>query len=208
MKLTYAFEKAEVIAGMIRKGVSSLRRRAIKDLPLLAWLPLLTLKTDLDEGKEPDYDNLEPRVHEILIFGSIAEGREEVGDIDMMVIDNGFFSRFFTSDSKKADWYEELSDNLEMFLTGWLDCQNEEVEKLESLSVDLHILPVKMLGSMDVRNEIASKHKDPDFLKNCFGKMLRYSEPDGKFVPVNLGYFEKRYNANLDDLRSLTPTTL
>ncbi len=197
-----ALSQAKEIAKMITAGVRKLGRTRLGEVGLFGLLPFLAANKDAKEGKDIDIKALNPRIFEILIFGSIAQGKEEVGDIDMMILDTGFFSRFFSSGCQTDDWYKELSSNAWILMTDWLDLDIGEVEAvLKGYDVDLHVLPLKMLGSVGKRKEIAAKHKDPQFLRNCFASMLRFDGATEGFVPVTLEYFEKRYHASLSDLK-------
>lgn len=203
MKRNVAVGKALEIADLIQRGVRKFRSLTMKDLPLLAMLPWLKLQADLGADKEIDWDALVPQVFEIIIFGSVAkEDREEVGDIDFMVLDNGCMSEFFTSPKhKEDDWYQDLWENMRLLLSGWLNYSEEQLDEvLAGVETDLHILPLKMLKSNDLRAEIAAKHSDPRFLQNAFSAMLRYE--GGKLMPTDVAYFEERYKTDLSDLRS------
>lgn len=197
-----ALERAKEIAVLVERGTGRLRRTRVGDLPLLAMLPLFKLGADAREGRELDIDALVPRILEILIFGSVAdEANGEVGDIDMVLIDSGFFSEFFANSSQEEDWYEGLSDNLEMLLVGFLGFDAAQIKGILNTPVDLHIFPVQMLKSAELRSEIISRHKDPEFLRNCFGSMLRYDRFMRRFTPVDVAYFEQRYETELSDLK-------
>lgn len=202
MKRIEAVEKATKIATLIREGVSNLKHTTLKDLPLLAMLPFIKLEADAKAGKEMNLDSLDPRVFEILIFGSVAnESQEEVGDIDIMVLDNGFFSNFFSC-KHKDDWYMELSENLHLLLTGWLGYSEEEVaDTLKGVDTDLHVLPLKMLKSEKLRVEIARKHSDPRFFQNAFSSMLVQDRVSHELNQSSMGYLEGKYKTNLSDLK-------
>ena len=202
MKKRVALRRAGMIAEAIQNGVSKLGRTTMKDLPICAILPLLKLSSDAKEGKDLDIATMNPHIFEILVFGSVAtKGQRTVNDIDMMIIDSGFFSQFFISGCETEDWYEELMDNLEVLLNGWLDLSYEEIGGLLDTPVDLHILPAKMFKSAELRAEIVKRHKDPNFLRNAFSSMLRYNNSEKKFVPVDVAYFEERFSTNLSDLK-------
>lgn len=200
MKRTVAVEKALAIAELIQRGVRKFRSMTTKDLPLLALLPWFKLGADLGEKKEIDWEALVPRVFEIIIFGSVANStNEEVGDIDFIVLDNGCMSEFFTPKHKEDDWYQDLWENMRLMLSGWLNYTEEQIEEvLAGVETDLHVLPLKMLKSKNLRAEIAAKHSDPRFLQNAFSAMLRYE--GGKLIPTDVAYFEKKYKTDLSDL--------
>lgn len=201
MKRIIAIEKAAKIATLVNAGIEKIKKSKIKNLPLLAMLPLLKLQSDVQEGKELSLDSMVPHIFDILIFGSVANSNEEVNDIDMMIIDNGVMSNFLECDCAKEDWYKELSDNLEVLLGGWFDYEGKEINNLIATPVDLHVFPVQMFKDGKIRTDIQAKHKDPEFLKNCFDHMLRYDKSQHAFVSTDIAYFEKRYGACLDDLK-------
>jgi len=202
MKRTDAAETALKIADLIQRGVRKFRSLTMKDLPLLAILPWLKLQSDLGTDKEIDWDALVPRVFEIIIFGSVAkEDREEVGDIDFMVLDNGCMSEFFTSKHKEDDWYQYLWENMCLLLSGWLNYTEEQMDEvLAGIETDLHVLPLKMLKSKDLRAEFSCRHADARFFQNAFSTMLRYER--GKLIPTDIAYFEEKYKVDLSDLKS------
>jgi len=157
---------------------------------------------DAKEEKNLDIMALNPHIFEILVFGSVATaGQRTVNDIDMMIIDSGFFSRFFMSGCEAEDWYEELTNNLEILLNGWFNLSYKEIEDLLDEPVDLHILPAKMFQSAELRRKILRRHKDPNFLLNAFSSMIRYDRSEKKFVPVDVAYFEERFSTNLPDMK-------
>ena len=203
MKRIEAIEKATKIAGLIREGVNRIKYdTAMKDLPLLAMLPLLALGEDLKSSKDVDFNSLCPKVFEVLIFGSVArEDSEDVGDIDIMVLDNGFFSKFFSC-KHKDDWYLGLSENLHLLLTGWLGYSDDELlDVLDGVDTDLHVLPLEMLKSENLRKKIALKHRDPLFLQNAFSSMLVHDRVSHELNPSSIGYLEGKYKTDLADIK-------
>lgn len=201
MEKEQALETAKEIASLIFLGAGKLKHTTMQDAPLLAMLPFIKLSADAREDKELDLNILNPHIFEVLVFGSTANGNQDcVSDIDIVIIDNGFYSNFFECGCDKEDWYMELSDNLEILLSGFMGMK-DEAEKLTDVPVDLHVFNVKMFKSEDLRKEILSKHKDPNFLRNCFSATLRFNRPNNTLEPVNLTYFEKRYNTKLTDLK-------
>lgn len=144
-----------------------------------------------------------PHIHEFLIFGSVAQRDDEefVGDLDMILIDNGHYSHKFPSMSigDGWDWYNELKDNVRKLLLEIFADEGDVARELAMANIDLHILPLKFFKNLKYRKEIADQHKDPDFFHNCFSSMLRLE--GFEFVPVSLGYFERKYRCNLSDIR-------
>lgn len=155
---------------------------------------------------------------DFLIFGSTArKGDEEiVGDLDMLLFDNGKLSKDFMIDCQEPDWYSSLRGNLQCLLCDFANELYGErpssdfsyrksadlLEKLQGkdLKVDLHILPVKFLRNRNFRRGVAKKHKDPIFFKNCFSSLLRLRN-NTEFVPIKAQYFEKKYSCCLRDLK-------
>ena len=208
MKLQDALDSAVKIAEMIHEGNRRVSRSTINELPLLAHIPLLLLGS-----KKVSISQIDPSISEILIYGSVARGEEEVGDIDMMVLDGGYYSSIFqdrlqdgnmTGHRKgTSDWYRLLTDNLHELLTGWMSFEADEqrMAEIADIDVDLHVLPLTLLTHGNVRNEIASKHSDHRFLQNAFSSILRYNRATRKFEEIELGYLEKRYDCDLSTLR-------
>lgn len=198
MEKNGALQRAARVARLIRRGQHMLSRTAVKDLPLLALLPLFSMK-------EKGVEIIDPTIEDILLFGSAARGDSTVGDIDMMIIDRGFYSTFFGRKSGEAglDWYLSLTNNLEMLLTGWFGLRREDAEVQEVLGttkVDLHVLPVDLFRSPEKRAEIAGLHSDSSFFRNALSDVRRFE--GGEFIPTNLSYFEEKFNTSLADLRS------
>ena len=205
MKRIEALQKAHEIARLILNGTHRLGRMRIGQLPLLSLLPFITLKAKADKNEQwggDVIDTLNPHIYEVILFGSAADERNvEVNDIDLMIIDTGFFSQILRFPPDCDDWYEMLSDNLELFLDGFLGYQSENIQEILGNPVDLHVLPIQLLRSKDFRSEVGSKHKDPKFLRNCFSLMLRYDQTSQKFVPVNIAQLEEQYKTDLSDLK-------
>lgn len=180
IKRIEAIEMALNIACLVKQGVCKLREKA------WVW----------------DGENHLPHILEFLIFGSAAQRQdeEEVGDLDMILIDNGYFSKDFTSGSTYGDWYALLQNNLTVLLSEHFSDNGDVAKELMESRVDLHILPLKFFKDKKYRHEVAMDHKDPFFFQNCFSSMLRLK--GFGFVPVNIGYFEKKYFCKLDDLKS------
>ncbi|MDO8584673.1 MAG: nucleotidyltransferase domain-containing protein [bacterium] len=201
MKHSASLKNAVEIARIITIGQRKLGMTAVKDLSLFAMLPLLTLKENVS-----DINTLDPRINEILLFGSVARGEGEVGDIDLMVFDGGFYSNFFLSrgEDEKKDAYGCLRGNLELLLTGWFDLNADDPDVVTALKhpVDLHVLPISILTSRAKRGEVGRMHKDPKFFQHAFAHVLRYDERTNAFVRIDIADLEKKYKRDLSDLRS------
>src|SRR5947209_4174510 len=111
-------------------------------------------------ASEEDIASLDPSIKKILIFGSIAQGKTEVGDIDMMVLDTGFYSRILTPKngqteevSSDDDCYSKLRLNLSIMLRCFFDIRDHDprIAKLAETKIDLHVLPVSILTDRALR---------------------------------------------------------
>lgn len=162
-----------------------------------------------------DYQEKEVKIHDFYIFGSTVRkcDDETVGDLDMIIFDDGELSRYFMIDCQEEDWYKGLKGNLQFILNEIAEwnfqnhndygCKAGELLNYvykKNISVDLHILPEKFFRDRQFRKEVAEKHKDPNFFKNMFSLMLHWR--NGKqFVPVTHGYFVDKYRLGLSDLK-------
>jgi predicted nucleotidyltransferase len=202
-------KKAEQLAGLIFDKLYELHRKPMKDTGLGSLLSIIKLQADLKEKnrlEEADIHSLEPKIYEVILYGSVAAGEKNPDDIDLMILDNGHFSNFFPcmteEDHGKGDWYEDLGDNLLWLMGGWFDVREEQIQKiLGNIEVDLHVLPIDLLRSQDFRKKAAERHKDPDFFKNVFQKALRFNPLSREFEPLTLEYLEEHYHCRLGDLR-------
>lgn len=186
MQISVAIEYAERIARLIRRGERHLNETRFCDLPILARLPFFCIK---------EYGLTVPVIDDILVFGSVARGEEEVGDVDVMVLDRGFYSSFFWRfKCEEGDAYNKIQGNLRELLIGWFGLPHEDPETsaiLTEVPVDLHVLPAEILRSPEVRAKLASKHSDPNFFENAFSALLRW---DGhRFVPITIEELEERH---------------
>ncbi len=154
-------------------------------------------------ARKGDPDAFDPAVKEVLLFGSTARGEDRVGDVDLILLDQGFYSNLFqferetTQDTRfraRRDWYGYLRSNLGRMLEDFFGFSQEtpEVgEMLEKVKTDLHVLPLSIFADPAKRAEIAGKHKDPQFFQNVFSKVLRFNFETETFEPVSLEYFAK-----------------
>lgn len=200
MEFTSALEQAAVIAQLIMRGAKKLGSLSPENLPLI---PRIHTEVMLNRGDV----HIRPEIKDVLIFGSLAEGQEEVGDIDLIVIDLGFYSSHFTRHTNTATrildarFYERLAENLRQLLLSWFRLEDEDVFDVLYDPVDLHFLPESFFTERSVRDQIASFHHDPHFFQNAFSRLLRFNAKTNKFTPTDLSFFEERYGVNLDDLR-------
>jgi len=198
------FMRAERLANLISDEAYKLRHKPLNEAGLGSMLSFFQLQ---NEWTGKNIATLEPRIREIILFGSVAMEKENPGDIDMMIIDNGHFSIFLAcmKDGNHAegdDWYGSLVGNLSLLMEMWFDISDERLEEiLEGTKVDLHVLPIDLLKSQDFREEAIQRHKDPAFFKNALGNAMRFDYGTREFVPLTLEYLEERYACDLTDLR-------
>lgn len=197
MKREDAFARATQVARLITNGNRRLGNTPLNQLPLLATLPFLTTGGLCLTGEA------NPFIQEILIFGSVARREAEVGDIDMMILDGGFYSSVFQGRTEHAasrytDWYQCLGENLRELLIGWFGFEETDEAVMEVLAepVDLHILPAALLLNSGLRQKIAEHHRDPQFLDNAFSDLLRYNRMTRSFEPTSLTYLEERHSVS------------
>lgn len=191
--------KAEKLASMIFQKSYEISRKPMKDVSLGSMLSIL----NFCHSEEGGSTSIVPKIHEIILFGSVATGEKNPGDIDLMVLDNGHFSNFFPcmAEDRPVDAYEDLGENLVWLMEGWFNVSGKHIhEILEDTEVDLHVLPINFLKSQDIRRKITSKHKDPEFFKNALRKALRFDTGMNKFIPVSVEYLEEKYHCDLDDI--------
>lgn len=198
---------AENLAGIIYYESCELKFKPIKNLGLGSWMSIVKLASEFkSEAENIDFECLVPKIHEIILYGSLATEEEYPGDIDLIIIDNGHFSEYFHAHPHAdLDAYLELSENLELLVDMWFGISEEKLseEILEGtgIKVDLHVLPINLLTSLDYRKKISAEHSDPDFFQNAFHRSMRFNFDLRKFEPLTLEYLEKRYRCCLDDIK-------
>ncbi|TRZ77751.1 nucleotidyltransferase domain-containing protein [bacterium] len=200
--------KANQIARLIFIKLNELRCKPVKDMGLGSWLSLFKLQADIKEGeslKEEALDSLDPKIYEVILFGSVAEGKKDPTDIDLMIFDNGHFSNFLpcmTNKHHMNDWYENLGENFQWFMSGWFGVHDDQLQQmLDGVEVDLHVLPMNFFKSKKLREEITEKHKDSNFFKNAFEKAMRFDRSTDQFELLTLEYLEEKFRCQLLDLR-------
>ncbi len=195
MKRKEAIEWAEKIASLIHSGSNRVGRTTVGNQSLMGMLSVMVA------AKDRDADAFDPSIEEIILFGSAAQvgDHDEVGDLDLMIFDKGFYSNILSVESGDGLSWDSgigfLRDNLTQLFEGWFGFSKDDPairELLETPLVDLHVLPITVFTDPSRRREIAAKHHDPKFFENAFSSMLRFDRTDGKFVPVDLAYFEHR----------------
>lgn len=198
MEREIALERAVRIAQLVLLGTCALSRVPFGESPLQARD---SLKHGMMKGEVPQIV-----IDDIILFGSTARcgDKAEVGDIDLMVIDRGFYSPYFGHTGELADEYSLLSKNLERLVQDWFLLSPRQVSQFIGLplrQVDLHILPSKLFTSPLKRRQIALRHRDSEFLQNAFAHIMRYDPELEAFVDIDIEYFEQKYGVDLNDLR-------
>lgn len=204
MKREDSLQIAARIATLIHDGSRNLASCSFGSAPLLAMLPIFCFASKYDERDDlHEIKQLDGGfVREILIFGSTARGSADVGDLDIMVLDDGYFSPVFEPTAKqkerKNDWYISLSGNLDLFLSGylgledWMNDQSRDKRWLHD-AVDLHVLPVSVLWSEFAQERIGKLHRDPHFLDNAFSAVLRFNCDSHSFEPTTIRELRKMH---------------
>lgn len=212
--MTTHLQKAEALAGLIFAETDGLRQRPLREAGLGSWLSLFRLsRVFRDDRGDPlkEISTIDPHIFEVILFGSVARGTENPGDIDLVLLDNGHFSNFIPGvdgtlpDGEKpaGDMYHTLRGNLAWLMEAWFGIGEPTlVELLGDTEVDLHVLPLDLLTSLEIRTTIASKHDDPRFFQNIFRDARRFNRSSGQFEPVSLEELEAQYHCDLSDLRS------
>jgi len=177
------------IAETIREETRRLKdKHQFGDLPAIAMATFLEKFSLLIDGSQEEDLSL-PKIEEILIFGSLAKGSQNPGDIDMML---GWFSDFFSFDVNEEgikDEYLCLEENLAFLFEGFFGIKLQGVK----VKVDLHILPISVLFCAETRAKILKRHKDKDFFKNVFSDLLKYDFTKNEFMPITLAELVAKY---------------
>ncbi len=189
------------IAQLLTSRSKLVGKATVRDQTLMGSLSIAVAARNLD------HEALNPLFQEILLFGSVAEGKENPSDVDLMVFDHGFYSNVLTpSSSRKMNaHYGKLSNNLHTLLYGWfgLDEASEEVLEISECAVDLLALPIDIFTDKHMLECMARNQPDPDFFPNAFSNMMRFNPTTESFEKVDLSYFEQKYGGNLSHLRKV-----
>lgn len=199
--------KAENLASFILERTQIIRETPVGKSSLGSFLSILKLQFDLKnkDVKGVDYDSISPKIYEIILFGSVAEGCENPNDIDLMIFDNGHFSDFCQSFSEKewpGDMYHNLGDNLSHLMGGWFNVDTEELHTIiGDTEVDLHVLPQKFFQDQKFRESVVEKHEDPDFFENAFGNAMKFNRLTGKFEQLSSDYFKMKCDSSVHEIK-------
>ena len=158
-----------------------------------------------------DGEALNPRIDEIIIFGSILDTETEVTEINMFAIDHGFYSGTLLNKALTETMPEDIHGNLMRMLKLWFFNQNKvyaksDIEIVLSTQVNLTVLPVRFLTNSGLREMILSNQLDPAFCRRAFRRMMRFDPDSGRFVAISLEYLERRFGADLSRLAETIDT--
>ncbi|MEK7464113.1 MAG: hypothetical protein AAB610_03280 [Patescibacteria group bacterium] len=186
---------ATKIAQLLMSSSRRLAHSTIRDQGLMGTLSVMLAA----ESREPEA--LNPEFQDIILFGSVAEGNENPSDVDIIVLDRGFYSNVLTP-SRKAQ-YGALKDNLRSLFTGWFGFEENSKEVVDTniCKVDLLVLSAEIFTDPDILHCFAHHQTDPEFFKNAFSNMMRFNPFTGSFEKVDLSYFEQKYGVSLPHLR-------
>jgi hypothetical protein len=194
MELNKTLTTATTIANLLMRESARLGACAVRDLPLMGTLSIISA------AKTGDFAAFDPKIKEIILFGSTARGENDPGDIDLMVFDNGFYSNVIgfepgeqNDGENYSSWGGQLQENLTAILEGWFGYGGSNVRQFDDVLVDLQILPIAILTDPVKRGEVSKKHFDPRFFENAFSTILRFDESETKFVPTTLEELEQKY---------------
>lgn len=191
--------RANAIAKLLHVGAEIVATTSFEDLGFFAQSSVRRA------AQARDNDALNPRIDEIILFGSLARGDDNVGDIDMFVFDHGFYSWSFMKKKSFSYEYGVLANNLHRLLTYWFGFPNggyteDEIKLVFNTKVDLMILPTKFLTSSVIFGGIAKVQKDPNFFTNAMQKIMRFDSGKMVFVETDITYLEKKYGVDLSRL--------
>ncbi|MDP2951069.1 MAG: hypothetical protein Q8N55_01665 [bacterium] len=179
---SFLMKRAIEIAQVIVDEVEKINKIPIKDFNLSNWISFC----------EHNH-RLTPKVKEILLFGSLAQGSQNPGDIDMVFLDTGWFSRGFLSVDGTKDKYMELSEQTFVLFSDWFRVAQEKYDLLKEIKIDLHILPFQVLYSEKVREKYLKGHSDQNFFTNAFSVLLRYDFAKKEFVLTSIEELVKKH---------------
>jgi predicted nucleotidyltransferase len=183
------------IALMLLRGARKIGRTVMAEQNLFAGL---SMRVAL--GNE-DFNAINPAISEVLLFGSTARKEETPWDLDLIILDSGFYSGVLLLDlvgvhRQGAYRAGALKNQLRELLTMWFEVpeNGEEMQIIEDgPEVDLHVLPVKILHDRRVWEDVAKLHTDPRFLENAFSRIERFDNVNGTFVPTTLRELREKH---------------
>jgi hypothetical protein len=192
-----ALEFAARIAKFLINGGRQIGLCATGDL-LKGKHGLMTALSVMSASCSQDVGALNPHFLEVILFGSAAEDGKIPNDVDLMVIDEGFYSNILAYNGRTSLYRRggAAEANLIRLASGWFGLDENEPEMREVLdetNVDVVVLPVSVFTDVSRRCEISRRQPDPDFFDNAFRHMMRFDEDSGQFVRVDLAYFEEKY---------------
>ncbi|PCI28051.1 hypothetical protein COB55_04535 [Candidatus Wolfebacteria bacterium] len=196
MNKNEAIEWAEKIAALLITQSDRIGNQSMGEQTLMG------MASAFSAFKSGNIDALSPRIEEIILFGSVTKKVGNIGDIDLIVFDKGFYSQVLLSrDSDPLEAYYEgpcLRENLTTLCDMWFDLSLHEKQLLKKAPpVDLHVLPIAILTDKTLRRGIEQRHHDPRFFENAFSSILRFEKGSGKFIPISLTDLTNIYSNEL-----------
>lgn len=144
------------------------------------------------------------KIHDIFIFGSVARGSDNTNDVDMILVEEGFLSKYLGTVSGMMSAQTTNGCNFDELLCVWFNLAEQDhelysrlVRMWQDFKLDLFVLPISFFKDLEFRKELLKKHKT-DFMKNAFQTLLRYS--NGQWTSATLRDLENKYQVSLDDL--------
>lgn len=140
-------------------------------------------------------------LHEILIFGSLADPKKtHPGDIDMMIIDDGEFSDRLNEKkfAHSLGLYKSLEKLFHKFMEEDLGLNRRERSGLTNNGkVDMIYLKKDAFYDPNYRAGLMWQHYDPAFFEKAFSKLLRYDLLTMTFVPTTIEELKEKYEPKL-----------
>ena len=200
MKREEALALAVKIGKLIMSGTKNLSRLPLRKI--LA-LPHPSLYKDLGWFSE----DLKPKVHEILLFGPATfDDASDLDGLDLIMLDNGFYSQIFQNEFEtgvlyRGHLYRSAKENLKNLLENWFVYDDFYTAEICMEKVALHIFPLSILGDDEERRRLSEQRRNLDFFRYIFSSTLRFElDGDQTLRRVDLGYFGRRYRADILDL--------
>ncbi|MEN9557637.1 MAG: hypothetical protein RL141_6 [Candidatus Parcubacteria bacterium] len=179
MKRKIALRHARLVAQVILGGVENFK--SMEEFPPCVRSAVWKKLQRLQQMERRDFYEF----REILIFGSVARGEAEVGDVDMILLDDDFYSCAFFEEKGEFDeeGYSVLRHNLPKLLMQWFGYQEDSyaVRAAMRQRVDLHVLPVGILWDRSLQNKWLQHHWDKDFFDHAFSRLMRFDQVTGEF---------------------------
>lgn len=177
-----AMRRAAAIAKLIHEGVQRLILAPSDQHSRMYRI------SQLAAAWRKDRDCTAPWVEEILLCGDLGFGASMAPSIDMLVLDNGFFSSVLGFEPR-ARWrpWEKLkvlgqgSENLQTLLVDYFGF-NVDAAKFNNTTFNLHVLPVSTFADEVKRARYSVRHWEPEVLSlDRIFALQRYDPQSEKF---------------------------